>query len=122
MTHGFFQAALRVARRVASETPLHRHRVSIPSVAIADFASRIFERFDDKHVLVIGAGKMAQETLHYLADAGARQITVLNRDFAAGRGAGRRSGTARPRRGASWPTSSWRPTWSSARPAPIGPS
>ena len=80
--HGFFQAALRVARRVASETPLHRHRVSVPSVAIADFAASIFERFDDKRVLVIGAGEMAQETLNYLADAGAKQITVLNRDFA----------------------------------------
>jgi glutamyl-tRNA reductase len=55
--------------------------VSIPSVAIADFASRIFERFDDKRVLVIGAGKMAQETLQYLVDAGARHITVLNRDI-----------------------------------------
>jgi glutamyl-tRNA reductase len=82
VTHGFFQSALRVARRVANETSLHKHRVSIPSVAIADFASRIFERFDDKRVLVIGAGKMAQETLHYLADAGARQIVVLNRDHA----------------------------------------
>ena len=70
-----------MARRVASETSLHRHRVSIPSVAIADFAARIFERFDDKRVLVIGAGKMAQETLQYLADAGARQLVVLNRDF-----------------------------------------
>ncbi len=79
--HGFFQAALRVARRIASETTLHRHRVSIPSVAIADFASRIFEQFDDKRVLVIGAGKMAQETLHYLKDAGAQRIFVLNRDF-----------------------------------------
>ncbi|HEX2473210.1 MAG TPA: glutamyl-tRNA reductase [Lacipirellulaceae bacterium] len=81
ITHSAFQAALRVARRVANETPLHRHRVSIPSVAIADFASRIFERFDDKRVLVIGAGKMAQETLQYLVDAGARHITVINRDF-----------------------------------------
>jgi glutamyl-tRNA reductase len=80
--HGFFQAALRVARRVAGETPLHRHRVSIPSVAIADFAAGIFERFDDKQVLVIGAGDMAQETLNYLTDAGAKHITVLNRDFA----------------------------------------
>jgi penicillin-binding protein 1C len=80
--HGFFQAALRVARRVASETPLHRHRVSVPSVAIADFAASIFERFDDKQVLVIGAGDMAQETLNYLSDAGAKHITVLNRDFA----------------------------------------
>jgi glutamyl-tRNA reductase len=81
VTHAFFQAAIRVARRVAGETTLHRHRVSIPSVAIADFAARIFERFDDKRVLVIGAGKMAQETLRYLADAGARRITVLNRDY-----------------------------------------
>ncbi|WP_442483497.1 glutamyl-tRNA reductase [Aeoliella sp. SH292] len=78
--HGCFQAALRVARRVTSETSLHRHRVSIPSVAIADFASRIFERFDDKHVLVIGAGEMADETLRYLRDAGARRFTILNRD------------------------------------------
>jgi len=80
--HGFFQAALRVARRVAGETPLHRHRVSIPSVAIADFATRIFERFEGKQILVIGAGEMAQETLQYLHDAGARNPTVLNRDLA----------------------------------------
>jgi glutamyl-tRNA reductase len=33
-------------------------------------------------VLVIGAGKMAQETLQYLTDAGARKIVVLNRDLA----------------------------------------
>ena len=85
VTHQLFQTALRVARRVASETPLHHHRVSVPSVAIADFAARVFERFDDKRVLVIGAGKMAHETLQYLADAGARQVAVLNRD--PGRGA-----------------------------------
>ena len=80
MTHGCFQTALRVARRVASETELHRHRVSIPSVAIADFAGDIFERFDDKRVLVIGAGEMADETLRYLVDAGARHVTIVNRD------------------------------------------
>ncbi|MGE3240556.1 MAG: glutamyl-tRNA reductase [Pirellulales bacterium] len=81
LMHHLFQSALRVARRVHSETALHRHRVSIPSVAIADFASRIFERFDDKRVLVIGAGTMAQETLQYLADAGAKHLVVLNRDY-----------------------------------------
>jgi glutamyl-tRNA reductase len=81
VTQGAFQAAIRARRRIASETSLYRHRVSIPSVAIADFASRIFEQFDDKRVLVIGAGKMAQETLQYLTDAGARQIVVLNRNF-----------------------------------------
>jgi glutamyl-tRNA reductase len=81
LTHSLFQGAIRAARRVAAETTLYHHRVSIPSVAIADFASRIFERFDDKRVLVIGAGKMAQETLQYLTDAGAKNIVVLNRDF-----------------------------------------
>ncbi len=81
LMHHLFQSALRVARRVASDTSLHRHRVSIPSVAIADFAARIFERFDDKRVLVIGAGKMAEETLEYLTAAGARRLVILNRDY-----------------------------------------
>ncbi|MEM1303912.1 MAG: glutamyl-tRNA reductase [Planctomycetota bacterium] len=80
LTHGCFQAALRVAKRVAGETDLHRHRVSIPSVAINDFAAEIFERFDDKRVLVIGAGEMADETLRYLADGGARRVTLVNRN------------------------------------------
>jgi glutamyl-tRNA reductase len=82
VTHGCFQSAIRVGRRVANETELHRHRVSIPSVAVGEVASRVFERFDDKRVLVIGAGKMARETLRYLRDAGAKRIFVLNRDFA----------------------------------------
>ncbi len=79
VTHGIFQAALRTARRVASETKLHQRRVSIPSVAIADFAAGIFDRFDNKHVLVVGAGEMAEETLHHLAARGVREITVVNR-------------------------------------------
>ena len=85
LTHGCFQAAMRVAKRVASETDLHRHRVSIPSVAISDFAGRIFERLDDKRVLIVGAGEMADETLRYLADLGARQPRVVNRNAERGR-------------------------------------
>jgi len=50
-----FQGALRAAKRVATETGLGRQRVSIPSVAVADFASGVFERFDDKRVLLVGA-------------------------------------------------------------------
>jgi len=79
LTGGMFQAALRTAKRVASETALGRERLSIPSVAVADFARGVFERFDDKRVLVIGAGKMAHETLRYLREAGARDIVVVNR-------------------------------------------
>ncbi len=81
LMHAAFQTALRVARRVASETAIHQRRVSIPSVAVADFARQIFERFDDKEVLVIGAGEMAEETLRYLQDEGAWRVTVVNRSF-----------------------------------------
>ena len=63
LTHQIFQAAQRVAKRVATETAINEKRVSIPSVAVGDFARNIFERFDDKHILVIGAGEMAEETL-----------------------------------------------------------
>ncbi|MFM9026044.1 MAG: glutamyl-tRNA reductase [Planctomycetaceae bacterium] len=79
LTGEMFQAALRTAKRVATETALGRERVSIPSVAVADFAAGVFERFDDKRVLLVGAGKMAAETLRYLREAGARDVTVVNR-------------------------------------------
>ena len=81
LLHAAFQAALRVARRVASETAIHQRRVSVPSVAVADFARHIFERFDDKQTLVIGGGEMAEETLHYLEAEGVGPITVVNRHF-----------------------------------------
>ena len=121
LLHMAFQAAIRVARRVTTETAIHQRRVSIPSVAVADFARQIFERFDDKETLVIGAGEMAEETLRYLRDEGARRITVVNRSFER---AFQRAASGRARRGlgrnctAPWP----RPTWSSARRARESPS
>ncbi|MBN2024579.1 MAG: glutamyl-tRNA reductase [Pirellulales bacterium] len=77
--HGLFQAALRVARCVASQTELHQHRVSVPSVAVGEFARQIFDRFDDKNALVIGAGEMAEETVRYLREEGIRDLVVANR-------------------------------------------
>jgi glutamyl-tRNA reductase len=79
LLHAVFQAALRAARRVADETTIHQRRVSVPSVAVADFARQIFERFDDKETLVLGAGEMAEECLRYLREEGVRRITVVNR-------------------------------------------
>jgi len=81
LLHATFQAALRVAHRVAKETTIHQRRVSVPSVAVADFARQVFERFDDKHALVIGAGEMAEECLRYLRDEGIQRVTVINRHF-----------------------------------------
>jgi glutamyl-tRNA reductase len=95
LTHGIFQAAVRVAKRVTTETTLHQRRVSIPSVAVGDFAAQIFERFDDKNVLVVGAGEMAEETLRYLQNEGAHHVAVVNRNYErAGELAGRWQGRA----------------------------
>lgn len=80
LTHGLFQTALKTAKRVASETELHRHRISIPSIAVVDFALQIFERLDDKNVFIFGIGEMGQETLKYLLEHGAKSITILNRN------------------------------------------
>lgn len=79
VTHSAFQRALAAAKRVSAETDIFRHRVSIPSVAVADFALELFETLADKTTLVLGAGEMAAETLRYLTDNGAKKIVVANR-------------------------------------------
>ena len=79
LTHRVFQSAIQVARRVANETSLHSNRVSVPSVAVNVLAKQIFERLDNKRILVIGAGDMANETLTYLKGEGGSDIVVVNR-------------------------------------------
>lgn len=80
LMHRAFQRAATVAKRVASETDIHRKRISVPSVAVSEIASDFFERFDDKRILLIGAGDMGTETLRYLIDAGAKSVRVINRN------------------------------------------
>ena len=42
-------------------------------------AKQIFERLDNKRILILGAGEMAEETLRYVQDEGGRDIVVVNR-------------------------------------------
>jgi glutamyl-tRNA reductase len=79
LTNVMFQHALNVSARVRSETRLAEGRVSIASVAVGEFGRSVFTRFDNKTVLVIGAGEMAEESLRYLRDEGVRDIIVINR-------------------------------------------
>ncbi|MDA8563130.1 glutamyl-tRNA reductase [Mariniblastus sp.] len=79
LTHRVFQSAIQVARRVTNETNLHSNRVSVPSVAVNVLAKQIFERLDNKRILVVGAGDMASETLTYLKGEGGSDIVVVNR-------------------------------------------
>jgi len=84
LTHALFQGAIRVSSRVRTETKLAEGRVSIASVAVGEFGRSIFDRFDDKTVLIIGAGEMAEETLTYLRNEGVGRIIVVNRSEANG--------------------------------------
>ncbi len=77
--HSLFQSALKAAKRVSAETELFRHRISLPAVAVSDFALELFETLSDKKTLVLGAGEMAEETLRYLKDEGGKEIAVANR-------------------------------------------
>lgn len=76
-----FQSAVKAAKRIDTETEIQRHRTSIASIAVKDFAKNIFEDFSNKTTLVIGAGQMAEETLEYLIEDGASKIHVVNRTF-----------------------------------------
>jgi glutamyl-tRNA reductase len=79
LTNALFQRAVAVSRRVRTQTQLSEGRISIASVAVGEFGRSIFDRFDDKTVLVIGAGEMAEETLRYLQDEGVGRTIVINR-------------------------------------------
>ncbi len=81
MIHRIFQAANRAAKRVQTETAIHRRRVSVPSVAIGEVIPDFFDSLAKKTVLVCGAGEMSQETIRYLKDGGAKQICVVNRSY-----------------------------------------
>ncbi len=72
--------AFSAAKRVRTETGIARQVVSIGSVAV-DLAGRIFDRFDDTKVLIVGAGKMAEATARSLSAAGASRVYVTNRSF-----------------------------------------
>lgn len=76
--HALFQRALSAAKRVHSETTLTRGHLSIASAAV-DYARGVFDRFDDKSILVIGAGKMAELVLTHLKGLVPKSVLVCNR-------------------------------------------
>jgi glutamyl-tRNA reductase len=73
-----FQHARQVAKRVRTETGISRGHVSVSSAAV-DYVRQVFEHFDDKRVLVIGAGKIGGLTLRHLRQLRPRSIWVTNR-------------------------------------------
>ncbi len=78
--HRLFHRSFSVAKRVRSETGIGSGAVSVSSVAV-DLAKRIFDRFDDKTVMLIGAGKMGDLMARHLQSQGVRSLMVTNRTF-----------------------------------------
>lgn len=70
--------AFSVAKRVRSETQIGSSAVSISYAAI-ELAKKIFGALDNKRVLLIGAGEMAELAAEHLVGNGAKDVVVANR-------------------------------------------
>ena len=76
--HRVFQQAAASAKRIRTETGIDAGRVSIGSLAV-DFARQVFDRFDDKTVVGIGAGEMAKLVLAHLRAVRPGRLWLTNR-------------------------------------------
>ena len=68
------------SKRVRHETGIARFAVSI-SFAAVELAKKIFSSLDNKTILVIGAGEMAELAIRHLLKAGCSHLLVTNRTF-----------------------------------------
>ncbi|MDA8244853.1 MAG: glutamyl-tRNA reductase [Elusimicrobia bacterium] len=73
-----FQTAFHVGKRSRAETGIGEGAVSV-SFAAAELAAKIFERLDQKRVLLIGAGETGELTGRHLAGRGVRDLLITNR-------------------------------------------
>src|SRR5437660_3868026 len=76
--------ALRVAKRVRSETGIAASAVSISFMAV-ELGRKIFNSLQGCTVLVIGAGEMAELSVRHLVNAGVSRVLVANRTEEAAR-------------------------------------
>jgi glutamyl-tRNA reductase len=78
--HRLFHHSFSVAKRVRTKTGIASRAVSVSSVAV-DLAKRIFDRLEDKAVMLIGAGKIGTLVARYLQRHGVSSLMVTNRTF-----------------------------------------
>jgi glutamyl-tRNA reductase len=74
------ERALRVGKRVRSETKINEGAVSVSSIAV-ELAEKIFGKLTGERVLILGTGKISELTLKYLIKAGAGEISVTSRTY-----------------------------------------
>ncbi|MET3850679.1 glutamyl-tRNA reductase [Paenibacillus sp. OAE614] len=76
-----FKQAVTLGKRAHSETSIGESAVSV-SYAAVELGKRIFGMFNDKKVLILGAGKMSELTVKHLYANGAEEVIVANRTLA----------------------------------------
>ena len=74
------ERAFLVARRIRNQTGIAKHVVSVSSIAVK-LALHIFENLQDKTVLLIGAGEMAELAAKHLCQEGVGRLLVANRNL-----------------------------------------
>ena len=72
--------AINVSKKIRTNTNISRKAVSISYVAI-ELARKIFDTLEDKVVLLIGAGEMAELAARHLASKNVKHIFISNRTF-----------------------------------------
>ncbi|WP_033541106.1 glutamyl-tRNA reductase [Planococcus sp. CAU13] len=75
-----FKQAVTLAKRAHSETAIGENAVSV-SYAAVELGKKIFGTLKNKHVVILGAGKMGELAIKNLQGSGADRITVINRTF-----------------------------------------
>ncbi|MCO4095687.1 glutamyl-tRNA reductase [Macrococcoides canis] len=73
-----FKDAITLAKRAHAETDISSKAVSV-SYAAVELSKKILGKLDNKKILIIGAGEMAELALQNLVGSGASEITVINR-------------------------------------------
>jgi glutamyl-tRNA reductase len=76
----FLHKAFSVAKRVRTETGIASSAVSV-SFAAVELARKIFDRIDDKGVMIIGAGEMCELAARHFVSNGVSRVLVTNRTF-----------------------------------------
>ncbi|MFN3166170.1 MAG: glutamyl-tRNA reductase [Phycisphaeraceae bacterium] len=76
--HRLFQGAITAAKQARNQTGIDQGRTSVSSVAVA-FARNIFDHFNDKAVLAIGAGEMVKAALASLQREKPGRLLLVNR-------------------------------------------
>ncbi|MFC4388333.1 glutamyl-tRNA reductase [Gracilibacillus marinus] len=73
-----FKQAITLGKRSQNETNINENAVSV-SYAAVELAKKIFTDVRDKHVVIIGAGKMGELAAKNLFGSGIEKVTVVNR-------------------------------------------